>query len=153
MARTRRELLGGARGDGAILRQLADFQEHTLFTYETALRQGRLDSRAGRLARTLRDQEREHLEGLSNALKGYGGHRSYGPLQTRLGRDFPGLAAKLEARNVRACYEAIAAIRNEKLLAGVGGIMASDAQDLGQWRRLPGRDPGPKALETGARGD
>jgi Ferritin-like domain len=153
MARTRRELLGGARGDGAILRQLADFQEHTLFMYETALRQGRLDDRAARLARTLRDQEQEHLDGLSNALKGYGGRRRYGPLETRLGRGFPGLAAQLEARNVRACYEAIAAIRNVKLLPGVGAIMASDAQHLALWRELLGRDPVPRAFETGARVD
>ena len=154
MARTRRELLSGARGDGAVLRRLLELQGESLFAYETALRGGRLDRPAAQLARTFRDQEREHIEGLRNALKRHGGtERSYRSGDSPPARGFPAYAVRLEARNVRAAYEAIGTIRNEKLLPGVGSIMASDAQHLTMWRELLGRDPVPEAFETGAQVD
>ena len=152
MAETRRELLAGARGDGAILRRLLVLQLETTLAYDAALRHG-VDGRAARLARALRSQEREHVEGLRNALMEYGGARGIRAAEPRVGRDFAAGAARLEARNVRAGYDAVGAIRNVRLLPGVGAIMASDAQHLALWRELLGRNPVPEAFETGARVD
>ncbi len=160
-AQTRRELLAGARGDEAILRRLLELQLRAAAAYELALAEVEFDRRTAALARALRRHDEEHAGGLINALRGYGGARR----RRYTVRDVPGLrraldggrrafaafAAGLEADSVRACYEAIAAIRNEKLLPGVGAIMASDAQHLAQWRELLGRDPVPRAFETGAR--
>ena len=160
MARTRRELLGGARGDEAILRRLLELQARAGIVYGAALAERRVDGRVASLARTFDRQDGEHFEGLRRALQGYGGHEGvYGGrgdvpgLRTALdggNRGFAAFALRLEARSVRACYEAVAAIRNEKLLPGVGAIMANEAQHLALWRELLGREPVPEALETGA---
>ena len=160
---TRRELVARGLGDGPILRRLLELQRHSEVAYEVALRRGRLDRPAARLARTLARQEREHGEGLVRALDGYGGRSTPAPhpadvpgLRRALrggSRAFAAYAVAREADSVHACYEAMGAIRNVKLLAGIGAIMASEAQHLALWRELLGRDPVPQAFETGARVD
>ena len=163
MARTRRELLGGARGDEAILVRLLELQARAGIAYGAALADPLVTGRVARLTGVVDRQDREHFEGLRRALQGYGGYKGvYGgrgdvpglrAALDRGNRGFAAFALRLEARNVRACYEAIAAIRNVKLLPGVGAIMASEAQHLALWRELLGRDPVPQAFESGARVD
>ena len=160
-ARTRRELLRGASSDEAILRRLLELQLEAATAYEVALAEADLEGGTAALVRTLRRQEDEHADGLVNALRGYGGARrrryragevpGLGQALDARGQGFARFAARFEADSVRACYEAIAAIRNEKLLAGVGAIMASEAQHLTLWREVLGRDPVPRAFESGAR--
>lgn len=105
--------------------------EHRLESaYEAALGRGAIPRELGR---ALRDQEREHAQGLERALAGASRNpRASVPppeLTAALrGREaFARFAVGLEAEAVAAYAEAAAAIRDPRLRQPLGSIMACEA--------------------------
>jgi Ferritin-like domain len=100
--------------------------------YDRALRRGVLGEQ---LAASLRDQEREHARGIEMTLTARGRRAPEGPepdprLAASLrSRDaFAAYALGLEGRAVRAYVDALASLRDTRLLQPLGAIMASEAQ-------------------------
>jgi hypothetical protein len=100
--------------------------------YNGALRRGVLEEQ---LAASLRDQEREHARGLERALTARGRSAPEAPepdprLAASLrSRDaFAAYALGLEGRAVGAYVDALASLRETRLLPPLGAIMASEAQ-------------------------
>jgi Ferritin-like domain len=100
--------------------------------YNGALRRGVLEEQ---LAASLRDQEREHARGLERALTTRGRSAPEAPepdprLAASLrSRDaFAAYALGLEGRAVGAYVDALASLRETRLLPPLGAIMASEAQ-------------------------
>ena len=69
------EALGAARGDRQIVTAAIDLEQQAAVTYDSAARSPKLAPQLRQLARHLRDQEREHADGLAEALRGLGGRR------------------------------------------------------------------------------
>lgn len=100
--------------------------------YDRALRRGVLGEQ---LAASLRDQEREHARGIEMTLTARGRRAPDAPepdprLAASLrSRDaFAAYALGLEGRAVRAYVDALASLRDTRLLQPLGAIMASEAQ-------------------------
>jgi Ferritin-like domain len=107
--------------------------EHRLeAAYETALARNAIEPRLGE---SLLAHEREHARGLGRALAARGGRapRATAP-PPRLGAAFADRAAfarfatDLEAETVSAYQEALATLRDARLLRPLGSIMAAGAQ-------------------------
>jgi hypothetical protein len=120
------------RSDLDILERLLARERRLEAAYDAALRRGGLDYR---LALALRDQEREHARGLETALAARGRRAPGAPepdpdLAGALrSRDaFAAYALGLEGRAVRAYVDALAGLRDTRLLQPLGAIMASEAQ-------------------------
>jgi hypothetical protein len=108
------------------------------------------------LAELLRDQEREHAEGLERALAG--GSRA--PVATvpspelaralaSGGRAFLRYALRLESEAVAAYADAVTDLGDETLLQPLGSIMTGEGQHLVLLRRSLGVKPFSRAFETG----
>jgi hypothetical protein len=100
--------------------------------YDRALQRGVLGEQ---LAASLRDQEREHARGIEMTLTARGRRAPDAPepdprLAASLrSRDaFAAYALGLEGRAVRAYVDALAGLRDTRLLQPLGAIMASEAQ-------------------------
>jgi Ferritin-like domain len=100
--------------------------------YDRALRRGVLGEQ---LAASLRDHEREHARGIEMTLTARGRRAPEAPepdprLAASLrSRDaFAAYALGLEGRAVRAYIDALASLRDTRLLQPLGAIMASEAQ-------------------------
>jgi rubrerythrin len=117
--------------------------EHRLESaYETALARDAIEPRLGE---TLVSHEREHARGLRQALRGRREPRAGVP-PPELGEalasraDFARFAIDLEAETVRAYQDALATLRNDRLLLPLGSIMASGAQHVVALRQAAGQD-------------
>jgi ferritin-like protein len=124
--------MAAAPSDGDMLERLLQLERRLEAAYEAALRRGVLDQD---LARSLRDQEREHREGLEATLAARGRQRP-GPgagdsglaaaLRSRMA--FVRYALDLEGRAVRAYVDAEASLGDTGLLRPLAAIMTSEAQ-------------------------
>jgi rubrerythrin len=147
------EALAAARGDRQIVTAAIVLEQHAVAIYDAALETGRLDPSLQKIVRHLRDQEREHADGLARALRGLGGRRP--PPGSTLegfprGHRFANFALQMEDELIAAYYEAMPRLR-PGLRQPLASIMASEAQHLVVLRQALGRDPLPQAFETGDR--
>jgi Ferritin-like domain len=119
--------------------------EHRLeAAYDGALRRDAIEPRLGE---TLRAHEREHVRGLEQALSGYGRRAPRASVQPPgVGaafadrRSFARFAQDLEAKTLAAYQDAIATLRNERLLLPLGAIMGAGAQHQVALREAMGDD-------------
>lgn len=118
--------------DVEMLERLLALEHRLESAYEAALRRDAIEPRLGA---TLRDQEREHVDGLEKALSGYGRRAPRATVPPpELGdaladRDsFARFALDLEAETVHAYVDATAALRHPGLRQPLGAIMANEAQ-------------------------
>jgi Ferritin-like domain len=130
------------RSDLDVLERLLTRERRLEAAYDAALRRGALSEP---LALALRDQEREHARGLEMSLTARGGRAPRAPerdpaLAASLrSRDaFARYALRLEGRTVRAYVDALAGLRDARLLKPLGAIMASEAQHEVALRRFLG---------------
>ena len=145
------EALGAARGDRQIVAAAIDLEQQAAVTYDFAARSRKLAPELRQLARHLRDQEREHADGLAQALRGLGGRRPPTPAEPvprPPARDFGPFAIELENRLISAYYHAMPRL-SPGLRQPLASIMACEAQHLVVLRQALGRDPLPQAFETG----
>jgi hypothetical protein len=92
---------------------------------------------------------REHVEGLETALRNRGGQQPGEETAPRSGDAGARAALTLETDAVAACYRAIGALRDGRLIPAFAAIMACHGQHLVVLRESLHRDPLPAALETG----
>ena len=139
--------------DRDTLERLLSLERRLESAYDAAARMGALDRR---LAELLRDQEREHADGLQEALSG--GPRTPvasvpSPELTRAlargGTTFLRYALALESEVVAAYADAVSQLRDPDLLQPLGAIMAGEGQHLVALRRELGIEPLTRAFETG----
>jgi hypothetical protein len=100
--------------------------------YEGALRRGVMGEQ---LAASLRDQEREHARGIEMTLSARGRRAPEAPepdprlaASLRSRAAFGAYALALEGGAVRAYVDALASLRDTRLLQPLGAIMANEAQ-------------------------
>jgi rubrerythrin len=118
------------RSDVERLEDLLALEHRLESAYEAALRR---DAIAPELGRALRDQEREHAQGLERALAGRRRNprasvpspELVGALRSR--EAFARFAIDLEAEAVAAYAATAAAIRDPRLRQPLGSIMACEA--------------------------
>jgi hypothetical protein len=147
------EALAAARGDRQIVTAAVDLEQRAAAVYDAAAGDSGVPAELRRLARHLRDQEREHADGLARALRGLGGRRPPPPSAPRSppsGRAFGPFAIELENRLLAAYYDAMPGLRGG-LRQPLGSIMACEGQHLVVLRQALGREPLPKAFEKGGR--
>jgi hypothetical protein len=145
------EALGAARGDRQIVAAAIDLEQQAAVTYDFAARSRKLAPELRQLARHLGDQEREHADGLAQALRGLGGRRPPSPAEPvprPPARAFAAFAIELENRLIAAYYGAMPRLR-PGLRQPLASIMACEAQHLVVLRQALGSDPLPQAFETG----
>jgi hypothetical protein len=148
------EALAAARGDRQIVTAAIVLEQRAAAIYDSAARTHNVAPELRSLARHLRDQEREHADGLTQALRGLGGHpppRLGQEFRAPGGRDFAPFAIELENRLIAAYYEAMPRL-GRGLRQPLASIMACEAQHLVVLRQALGRDPLPQAFETGRSG-
>jgi hypothetical protein len=143
------------RRRNALVRAL-EVEQTALVAYEAI-------ANAGVLTATLRpflDQEREHVDQLTAALRSMGAKPPIPPRRAAIPRLGSALhsragaarfAIALELRAVAAYQAAIGQLSDPNLLRTVAGAMGTDAQQLVVLRELAGRPPVPHAFETGRR--
>ena len=119
------------RSDVELLEDLLALEHRLQSAYEAALRRAAI---APELGRSLRDQEREHVQALEKALAGSGPRNPRASVPApELGavlrdRDaFARFALDLEDEAVAAYAETAAAIRDPRLRQPLGSIMACEA--------------------------
>jgi hypothetical protein len=120
------------RSDVEILEQLLRLERRLEGSYEAALERSILGEG---LAGSLRDQEREHADGLERTLSARGRRPGPGPgadprlaAALRERRTFIHYALGLEARAVRAYIRAEASLRDTRLRQPLGAILTTEAQ-------------------------
>ena len=131
-----------SRSDLDILERLLARERRLEAAYNAALRRGALSEE---LARSLRDQEREHARGLEMSLADRG-RQAPGPPEPdpalaaslRSRDSFARYALALEGRVVRAYVEALASLHDAHVLQPLGAIMTSEAQHEVALRRVLG---------------
>ncbi|MDQ3849736.1 MAG: ferritin-like domain-containing protein [Actinomycetota bacterium] len=149
-------------GDGALLESAVGLEQVAVFAYTAAVKSGRLSSPVARVARRFRDQEQEHADALTRALKDVGGSPPAKPTgvedvdavvkglgDARTEAAIANFAIALETAAVAAYYDATQKLRDAKLLQTVVQIMANEGQHLVVLRQAVKRDPVPHAFETG----
>ena len=119
------------RSDGELLEDLLALEHRLLSAYEAALRRAVIETELGE---ALRDQEREHVRAIEQALAGAGRRNPRASVPPpELGavlrnRDaFLRFALDLEDEAVAAYTQTAAAIRNPRLRQPLGSIMACEA--------------------------
>ena len=152
-----RYALAAARGDAQIVRGALVLEQTAVVAYGAALDGGALRGELAATVGRIRRQEREHARALGAALARLGGTapapprreevRGLAGLRTR--RDVLSFAIELENMAVAAYYEAHQRLREPGLLRTGAQIMANEGQHLVVLRQALGRDPVPRAFETG----
>jgi rubrerythrin len=119
------------RSDAEILEELLVIEGRLVGAYEAALRRDAIEAGLGE---TLRDQEREHIRGLEQALSEVGGGSPKATVPApELGRAlrgrpaFAAYALELEREAVRAYVEAASGIGHVGLRQPLGSILACEA--------------------------
>jgi hypothetical protein len=118
--------------DVEMLERLLALERRLESAYEAALRRDAIEPRLGE---TLRDQEREHADGLVKALSGFGRRAPRATVpppelgEALADRDaFGQFALDLEGETVDAYADAVATLRHPGLRQPLGAIMANEAQ-------------------------
>jgi rubrerythrin len=154
-----RNAFAQAQGDAEILRAAVELEQSAVLAYTAAAESGKLGE-SEPVARYFADQEQEHADGLTVALRGLGGSP---PPQPGGAGDVPGLAEaargdavditnfaiELENMAIAAYYDAHAELSSPELLLTGASIMANEAQHLVVLRQALGNDPSPRAFVTG----
>jgi Ferritin-like domain len=141
----------------ALLERAFEHEARAGAAYRTAARDRRLGGRVRALARRFAGHHDDHLTALSFALRGVGAGtpsppRGVAGLRAALAggeATFATLALRLEEAGLGACLEAQAVLDDPRQALIVGSIATGDAQHLVVLRELLGRDPLPRAFETG----
>lgn len=162
LLRVRSAFAAQAEGDAAILASAVGLEQISVFAYQASIDSRLLDAPTTRTAARFRDQEQEHAEGLSAALRALGGSVPAEPTRiqdvdrqvTGLGdvrnqRDVMMFAIELETAAVAAYYDAHQKLQDPKLLRTAASIMANEGQHLVALRSSIGLAPVPNAFETG----
>jgi hypothetical protein len=147
----RRELLAGglavaalgrtvpaAAADRDVLARLLDLEQQLVLVY------GTMPAERGVPVHEFRDQCREHVKGLTTALRNRGG-RLPAP-KARAGLATPQLAIRVEERALAAYSDAAASFGDETLLPALAAAMGNHGQHLVVLRQSLGRDPIPAAF-------
>jgi Ferritin-like domain len=120
--------------DAQLIGRLLDRERELESAYATALAQGVIEPAVGE---RLLAHEREHVRALDKVL---GGRRpapiGFAPLPIRGPREFARAALGLEGATVTAYADALARLRNDRLLQPLGSIMACGAQHEVALRKL-----------------
>ena len=151
MSLRRRELLAGATAlaalgravpaaaaDRDVLAGLLDLEQQLVLVY------GTMPPERGVPVHEFRGHCREHVRGLTTALRNRGG-RPPAP-RARAGLATPQLGIRLEERTVAAYSGAAASFGDETLLPALGAAMGNHGQHLVVLREALGRDPIPAAF-------
>lgn len=127
--------------DADLLTGLLELERRLVDLYETALERRLAETDTVRL---LRDQEREHAQGLERALRGMGAPIPE-PTATAVSIDdrasFLSAAIEAEDEAVAAYVDALAELRNPRLAQPLGAIAASEGQHRVLIRLLDGQSP------------
>jgi rubrerythrin len=154
-----RNAFAAVESDAAILARAISLENTAVAAYETASRSSFADRKVKAVATLFRRHEQEHADALSAALRGLGGSAPTAPDATALAR-LPRVgsqaallqfAIELETMAVAAYYDAQRKLRDTKLLQTGAQIMAAEGQHLVVLRQALGRNPAPRAFETGKR--
>ena len=120
------------RSDLELLEQLLRLERRLEATYEAAYDRSILGDE---LARSLRDQERAHVDGLEKTLSVRGRRPGPAPgadprlaIALRERRTFARYALELEARAIRAYVDAEASVRDIRLMQPLGAILTTETQ-------------------------
>jgi hypothetical protein len=140
-----------------LLERAFEHEAKAAAAYRAAARDRRLGRRVRTLAGRFAGHHDDHLTALGFALRGVGAGtpsrpRGVAGLSTALaGGDaaFATLALGLEEAGIGACLEAQAVLADPRQALIVGSIATGNAQHLVVLRELLGRDPLPRAFETG----
>jgi rubrerythrin len=171
---TRREALAGAGaipllgaaeaqappyGDREILARLADLEWRTAHAYQEAAGVGDLDRHTRHLAGRFAQQERNHADGLTEAVRSRGGRPARPPLPDEVRglraaveageKEILRFLVRLEEAAVREYLDAIGAFRDVRLRSAAISIVAAEGQHLAVLRRALGDQPVPDAFEDG----
>ena len=151
-----------ADGDAGILESAVGLEQIAVFAYTAAIGSGLLDPAVEDVARLFRDQEQEHADGLTTALRDLGGTAPPKPRSVEdvdavlegLGdvksqADVANFAIELETAAVAAYYDAHQKLRSATLLQTGASIMANEGQHLVVLRQAVRKPPVPNAFETG----
>jgi rubrerythrin len=145
--------VGARRGsDAATLEDLLSLERALESMYDAAARRGMVPAE---LAERLRDHEREHAEGLEQALTGKRAPVASVPspaLNRALASGstaFLRYALRAEEDAVRAYAAAVTGLRDPELLQPLGSIMAAEGQHLVALRAELGVKPLTRAFEIG----
>jgi rubrerythrin len=159
-----RDAFADSDTDGTLLVKAIRLERLAVLAYDSVLERGLLTGRVQRLARTLRDHEREHADALTTALTDLGGTPPAPPtgagdvdevvkglrdLRTRA--DVLRFAIELETAKVAAYHDAQAKFVEARLMQTGASIMAAEGQHLVVLRRAAGRPAVPEAFEPGER--
>ncbi len=119
------------RTDAEIIEELLVLEGRLIEAYEAALRREAIEAGLGE---TLRDQEREHVRGLEQALAEAGGGSPSATVPSpdlatslRSPRAFAAYALRLEREATAAYIDAASSVRREGLRQPLGSIMACEA--------------------------
>jgi rubrerythrin len=146
------------RGDAQVVAAAIELEQRAVVAYSALARRGAL----GATAELFRDQDQAHADALGRQLRRLGGKP---PAEPRGPGDVPGLtralrgdraamagfALQLELTAVASYQRALGELRDRRLLATAAAIMTNQAQHLAVLRQALGRDPAPRAFETGGR--
>jgi rubrerythrin len=154
---SRRELLLPTTGDDAgVVRALLELERDAVRIYAAAA--DRLSDPTARTARRVLEQEQAHVRGLERSLRRLGHNPPGGTdvgvpgLERALSEGagaFARFAAGHEERVVAAYLQAVGRLRRPGLRSPVASILANEAQHLALFREALGRNPVPRAFETG----
>jgi hypothetical protein len=147
----RRELLAGGvalavlgrstparAADRDVLARVLDLEQQLVLVY------GTMPAERGVPVHEFRDQCREHVKGLTTALRNRGG-RPPAP-KARAGLATPELGIRLEERALAAYSDAAASFGDQALLPALGAAMGNHGQHLVVLRESLRRDPIPAAF-------
>ena len=133
------------RSDAEILEELLVIEGRLVAAYEAALRRDAIEAGLGE---TLRDQEREHIRGLGQALGEAGGASPQATVPApELGRAlrsrsaFAAYATELEREAVSAYVDAASGIGRVGLRQPLGSILACEAAHAVALRASTGDSP------------
>lgn len=139
--------------DSEILNSALDLEHLAVAAYAACA--SALDSRLAPTARRFRDQEREHVDGLRQAIRRLGGkpngaRRAYALPDFEDGRAALRYAGELEAAKVAAYVDALPRLSEPELRATTASIACCEAEHLAVLRTALGQQPVPVAFVTGA---
>lgn len=159
-----RDAFAQASGDAAVLEKAIILERTAVIAYDSVIDGDLLSPGALRVARRLRDHERQHAETLTTALTDLGGIAPAAPNgveavdkvvegrgDVKTQAEAVEFLIELELAAVAAYHEAHGKLVETRLLQTAASIMASEGQHLVVLRMLVGADPVPAAFETGAR--
>jgi hypothetical protein len=157
-----------AQGEAGILRAAVELEQLVEYVYDAGVKSGLLDGELAAAMQTLRDQEQQHADALATSLGALGSPRPPAPrtladadaalerlgvttrlTQTTTAPAFLALAEELELREVGLYVAAVGDLEDVRLIQTCASILGAEGAHLVVIRRALGREPLPKAVETG----